>query len=49
MENFWASKASVPLLDQYNAAIKQSMEIIGLLDLLSVGWAIMTLLKLFGL
>lgn len=49
MENFWATKASVPLLDQYNAAIKQSMEIVGLLDVLSVGWGMMALLKLFGL
>lgn len=49
MESFWATKASVPLLDQYNAAIKQSMEIIGLLDVLSVGWGMMTVLKLVGL
>lgn len=49
MENFWATKANVPLLDQYNAAIQQSMEIIGLLDGLSVGWGVMALLKLFGL
>lgn len=49
MEKFWATKASVPLLDQYNAAIQQSMDVIGLLDVLSAGWAIMALLKLFGL
>ncbi|KAJ4422186.1 hypothetical protein N0V82_003155 [Gnomoniopsis sp. IMI 355080] len=49
MEKFWATKANVPLLDQYNAAIQQSMEIIGLLDGLSVGWGLMALLKLFGL
>lgn len=49
MHNFWATKARVPLVDQYNAAISQSMDVIGLLDVLSVGWGIMAALKLFGL
>lgn len=49
MEKFWATKANVPLLDQYNAAIQQSMDVVGLLDVLSVGWGMMALLKLFTL
>lgn len=45
MYNFWATKAKVPLVDQYNAAISQSMDVIGFLDLLSAGWASMAVLK----
>lgn len=48
MYKFWASKAKVPLVDQYNAAISQSMEVIGLLDLLSVGWGVIAALKGFA-
>ncbi|ROW00421.1 hypothetical protein VPNG_07933 [Cytospora leucostoma] len=48
MHKFWASKAKVPLVDQYNAAISQSMEVIGLLDLLSIGWGVIAALKVFA-
>jgi hypothetical protein len=49
MYNFWATKAKVPLVDQYNAAISHSMDIIGFLDLLSAGWASMAVLKAVSL
>lgn len=49
MHGFWATKAKVPLVDQYNAAISQSMDVIGLVDVLSVGWGMMAVLKLCGL
>ncbi|KAG6355789.1 hypothetical protein INS49_003755 [Diaporthe citri] len=49
MHNFWATKAKVPLVDQYNAAISQSMDVIGFLDLLSVGWAAVAVLKALSL
>lgn len=49
MHGFWATKAKVPMVDQYNAAISQSMDVIGLLDVLSIGWGIMAALKLVGL
>lgn len=49
MRNFWATKAKVPLVDQYNAAISQSMDVIGFLDLLSAGWAVMAVLKAVAL
>lgn len=49
MHDFWATKAKVPLIDQYNAAISQSMDVIGFLDLLSVGWAAVAVLKALSL
>lgn len=49
MHDFWATKAKMPLLDQYNAAVTQSMDVIGFLDVLSFGWAIMAVLKLVTL
>lgn len=49
MHDFWATKAKVPLVDQYNAAISQSMDVIGFLDLLSVGWAAVAVLKALAL
>lgn len=49
MYGFWATKAKMPMLDEYNATIAQSMHVVGLLDVLSVGWGIMAGLKLFGL
>ncbi|KUI63533.1 hypothetical protein VM1G_10257 [Cytospora mali] len=49
MHDFWASKAKMPLVDHYNAAIAQSMEVIGVLDVLSVGWAILAVLKVLAL
>lgn len=49
MHDFWATKAKMPMLDQYNEALSQSMEVIGFLDVLSVGWGIMAVLKLITL
>ncbi|KAL1847539.1 hypothetical protein Daus18300_013908 [Diaporthe australafricana] len=49
MHDFWATKAKVPLVDQYNAAISQSMDVIGFLDVLSVGWAVVAALKALSL
>ncbi|KAI3395851.1 hypothetical protein diail_788 [Diaporthe ilicicola] len=49
MHDFWATKAKVPLVDQYNAAISQSMDVIGFLDVLSVGWAVVAVLKALSL
>jgi hypothetical protein len=49
MHDFWVNKAKMPLLDQYNAAVAQSMDVIGFLDMLSVGWGIMAALKVVGL
>ncbi|KAG8160960.1 hypothetical protein KVR01_009224 [Diaporthe batatas] len=49
MHNFWATKAKVPLVDQYNAAISQSMHVIGFLDLLAAGWAAVAVLKAVAL
>lgn len=49
MENFWATKAKVPLLEQYNAAIKQSTDVFTFLNLIGALWAVLGLLKLLGL
>ncbi|POS69627.1 hypothetical protein DHEL01_v211977 [Diaporthe helianthi] len=49
MHKFWATKDKVPLVDQYNAAISQSMHVISLLDLLSAGWAVLAVLKALSL
>lgn len=49
MHDFWHTKAKVPLVDQYNAAISQSMDVIAFLDLLSVGWAAVAVLKALSL
>lgn len=49
MHNFWATKAKVPMVDQYNAAVAQSMHVIGFLDLLSAGWAAVAVLKAVSL
>lgn len=49
MHGFWATKAKMPMLDQYNEAVSQSMDVIGFLDVLSVGWGIMAFLKLVTL
>lgn len=46
MHDFWATKAKMPMLDQYNDAVSQSMDVIGFLDVLSMGWGIMAALKL---
>lgn len=49
MKWFWAGKAKVPKMEEYNDAISDSLAVIRLLDLLALGWAAMTVLKLLGL
>lgn len=39
----------MPMLEQYNDAVSQSMEVIGFLDVLSAGWGLMAVLKLVTL
>lgn len=49
MRTFWAKRAKVPLLDQYNDAIKQSTDVITVLNMLTAGWGILGMLEVFGL
>jgi hypothetical protein len=49
MRLFWSTKAKIPMLDEYNAAISDTVKVIGLLKLLAGGWAIIALLKIGGL
>lgn len=49
MHSFWADKAKVPMMDEYNAAISENHDVIALLDVLSAGWGMMAVLKLIGL
>ncbi|ROV87347.1 hypothetical protein VMCG_10702 [Cytospora schulzeri] len=45
MYKFWASKGKIPRMDQYNAAISQTMEVINVLNVLSIGWGILAVLE----
>ncbi|KAH8898300.1 hypothetical protein GQ53DRAFT_802669 [Thozetella sp. PMI_491] len=49
MHSFWNDKGKIPLMDDYNAAIEDTVNVIGLSDLLAFGWGLMGALKLFGL
>lgn len=49
MQNFWATKAKVPLLEQYNAAIKQSTDVFTFLNLVGALWGLLGCMKLLGL
>jgi len=49
MRDFWAKKAKIPLVDDYNHAIEDSVNVIGLLDLLVVGWGVLLLFQAIGL
>ncbi len=48
MRSVWDRKAKIPLLDDYNAAVSDTVSVIGLLDVLAVGWAVVAVLKLLG-
>ncbi len=48
MRSFWDKKAKIPLLDEYNAAISDTVSVIGLLDVLALGWVVVAVLKLIG-
>lgn len=49
MDSFWSDKAKVPMLDDYNEAISDSRNVIGFLDVLTVGWGVIAVLKAVGL
>ncbi len=48
MRSFWEAKAKIPLLDEYNAAVSDTISVIGYLDVLAFGWAVVAVLKLAG-
>ncbi|KAJ9142993.1 hypothetical protein NKR23_g6891 [Pleurostoma richardsiae] len=48
MRSFWVDKAKLPMMDEYNEAISDSINVSGLLDVLTVGWGAVALLKLVG-
>ncbi len=48
MRSFWADKAKVPLMDEYNEAITNTATVIDLLNVLAAGWGVMGLLRVFG-
>lgn len=39
----------IPRMDQYNAAISQSMEVINVLNVLSIGWGILAVVEVLPL
>jgi hypothetical protein len=49
MHNFWNDKAKIPLMDDYNEAISHTVNVIGLSDVLAVGWGVLCVMKLIGL
>ncbi|KAK3368714.1 hypothetical protein B0H63DRAFT_489011 [Podospora didyma] len=48
IKSFWADKRKVPLLDDYNEAISHTQNVMGLADVLAVGWGVLAVLKVFG-
>jgi len=48
MRSFWEQKAKIPLLDEYNAAVSDTISVIGYLDVLAFGWGVVAVLKLVG-
>ncbi len=48
MRAFWESKAKIPLLDEYNLAVSDTIYVIGFLNVLAVGWAAIAVLKAVG-
>ena len=49
MQSFWGDKGKVPMLDDYNNAISDTINVIGLSDVIAVGWGVMAVLKLVAL
>lgn len=49
MHAFWADKKPVPLMDDYNTAIADTVNVIGMSDLLATGWAAVAVLRVLGL
>ncbi len=48
MHSFWADKGKIPMMDDYNNAISETVEVMGLSDVLAVGWTCMAILKLIA-
>ena len=44
MRSFW----DIPLLDEYNAAVSDTVSVISYLYVLAFGWAVVAVLKLVG-
>lgn len=49
MHKFWSNKAKIPRVDHYNAAITQTMDVINVLNALSIGWGILAVLEVLPL
>lgn len=49
MHSFWADKKMIPMMEDYNEAIKDTINVIGLSKLLAVGWAAIAVLRLLGI
>lgn len=49
MRSFWAGKTKVPMMETYNQAISDSLNVIDLLYVLSAGWGAISVSKLLGL
>ena len=45
MRSFWADKGKVPMMDEYNDAISDTVNVIGMSDVLAMGWGLMAVLK----
>jgi hypothetical protein len=48
MDSFWAGKAKVPMMDDYNDAISANLTVIHHLNYLALGWLLMGVLRLVG-
>ncbi|KAK3934169.1 hypothetical protein QBC46DRAFT_300286 [Diplogelasinospora grovesii] len=48
MKSFWGDKNKIPLMDDYNDAISDTVKVHDLSDALAVGWGAMAVLRLFG-
>ncbi|KAK0630980.1 hypothetical protein B0T17DRAFT_507410 [Bombardia bombarda] len=48
MKKFWGRQHKIPMMDDYNKAVSDTLRVVGLADALAVGWGFMAVLKLFG-
>ncbi|KAK3322796.1 hypothetical protein B0H66DRAFT_214895 [Apodospora peruviana] len=46
MKSFWADKRKIPLMDDYNDAVSDTVKVMGLSDALAVGWGLLAVLRL---
>ena len=49
MRSFWSKKGKVPMVDDYNEAISDSLNVAKLLDAVWIGWGIVAILSVVGL